>query len=71
MTTDQLRPPQERYGYPNALRGLISLVKEEGLKGMYRGVGTNTVRLFLLQCVALPDAHVCICKGSGYPHECA
>ena len=43
MTSDQLRPPQERYGYPNALRGLISLVKEEGARGLYRGVGTNTV----------------------------
>lgn len=43
MTSDSIRPPEKRYGYSNALTGLISLIKEEGLKGLARGLGTNTV----------------------------
>ena len=45
MTTDQLRPPQEKFGYRNALTGLWCLTKQEGLKGLYRGLGTNTVSI--------------------------
>ncbi|KAH8120506.1 mitochondrial carrier [Phellopilus nigrolimitatus] len=48
MTTDQLRAPHERFGYPNALIGLASLVKQEGVKGLYRGLGTNTSRAILM-----------------------
>ena len=44
MTTDQLRPPHDRLCYTNAVNGLFSLVKREGVKGLYRGLGTNTVR---------------------------
>lgn len=43
MTSDSIRPPEKRYGYSNALSGLISLVKEEGIRGLGRGLGTNTV----------------------------
>ena len=43
MTSDSVRPPEKRYNYPNAVAGLVSLVKEEGVKGLTRGVGTNTV----------------------------
>ncbi|OCB85198.1 mitochondrial carrier [Sanghuangporus baumii] len=45
MTTDQLRHPSERFGYSNALSGLVGLVKQEGLKGLFRGLGTNTSNL--------------------------
>lgn len=45
MTSDSIRPPDKRYGYSNALSGLVSLVKEEGVRGLGRGLGTNTVRL--------------------------
>ncbi|THH11776.1 hypothetical protein EW145_g444 [Phellinidium pouzarii] len=48
MTTDQLRPPKERFGYSNALSGLVSLIKQEGVKGLYRGLGTNTSRAILM-----------------------
>lgn len=44
MTTDPLRPPEARYGYSNALTGLVSLIKSEGMRGLCRGLGTNTVR---------------------------
>jgi hypothetical protein len=50
MTTDAIRPPEKQYRYPNALSGLVSLIKEEGLKGLARGLGPNTVTgLRLLQ----------------------
>lgn len=48
MTTDQLRPPHERFGYSNALTGLFNLIKQEGVKGLYRGLGTNTSRAVLM-----------------------
>lgn len=48
MTTDQLRPPTERFGYSNALSGLVSLIRQEGVKGLYRGLGTNTSRAVLM-----------------------
>lgn len=43
MTTDTTRPPQQRYNYGNALRGLMVMVQNEGVKGLFRGVGPNTV----------------------------
>ena len=45
MTTDQLRSPSERFGYSNALSGLVNLVKQEGFKGLFRGLGTNTASI--------------------------
>ncbi|KAJ2933573.1 hypothetical protein H1R20_g3511, partial [Candolleomyces eurysporus] len=48
MTSDSIRPPEKRYNYPNAVAGLVSLVKEEGVKGLTRGVGTNTFRAILM-----------------------
>lgn len=48
MTSDSVRPPEKRYGYSNALTGLITLIKEEGIRGLARGVGTNTTRAVLM-----------------------
>ncbi|KAI0320979.1 dicarboxylic acid transporter [Amylostereum chailletii] len=48
MTSDSLRPPEQRYNYTNALTGFISLAKSEGLKGLSRGLGTNTIRAVLM-----------------------
>ena len=44
MTSDSTRPPEQRYNYKHALDGLVKLVKEEGLKGLTRGLSPNTVR---------------------------
>lgn len=44
MTSDILRPPQRRFAYSNAITGLMSLIREEGLRGLARGLGPNTVR---------------------------
>lgn len=48
MTSDLVRPPDKRYNYSNAFTGLLSLMKEDGLKGLSRGLGTNTVGLYIL-----------------------
>lgn len=45
MTSDSLRPPEKQYGYRNALTGLVTLVKNEGIKGLGRGLGTNAVSM--------------------------
>ena len=44
MTSDSTRPPEQRYNYKHAIDGLVKLVKEEGLKGLTRGLTPNTVR---------------------------
>lgn len=48
MTSDSIRPPEKRYNYRNAITGLVSLVKEDGQKGLSRGLGTNTIRAVLM-----------------------
>lgn len=47
MTSDSTRPPEKRYNYSNALTGLVSLIRNEGVGGLTRGLGTNTVGLHL------------------------
>ncbi|KAJ7102422.1 mitochondrial carrier [Mycena belliarum] len=48
MTSDSMRPPEKRYGYSNAVTGLFNLAKEEGFRGLGRGLGTNTARAVLM-----------------------
>jgi len=48
MTSDSVKPPEKRYGYSNALSGIIRLIKEEGVRGLARGVGANTTRAVLM-----------------------
>jgi len=48
MTSDSTRPPERRYNYKHALDGLVKLVKEEGLKGLTRGLTANTTRAVLM-----------------------
>ena len=43
MTSDLVRLPEKRYNYSNAISGLVSLIREEGVQGLARGLGTNTV----------------------------
>ncbi|KAH9945595.1 dicarboxylic acid transporter [Amylocystis lapponica] len=42
MTSDVTRPPEQRYNYSNALSGLVELIRQEGVRGLFRGLGTNT-----------------------------
>lgn len=48
MTSDSTRPPEQRYNYKHAFDGLTKLVKEEGLKGLTRGLTPNTTRAVLM-----------------------
>lgn len=48
MTSDVSRAPEKRYNYPNALTGLVSLLKSEGMRGLARGVGPNVIRAVLM-----------------------
>ena len=49
MTSDSIRPPEKRYGYRNAVAGVVNLIKEENIRGLARGIGPNTVRGFFLK----------------------
>ncbi|KAH9850664.1 dicarboxylic acid transporter [Lenzites betulinus] len=48
MTSDFVRPPTERYNYSNALSGVVRLVRDEGVHGLFRGLGTNMTRAVLM-----------------------
>jgi dicarboxylate transporter 10 len=48
MTSDPVRPPDMKYGYSNVFRGLVSLLKEDGLRGLTRGMGVNSTRAVLM-----------------------
>ncbi|THH17219.1 hypothetical protein EW146_g3552 [Bondarzewia mesenterica] len=48
MTSDSMQHPEKRYNYPNALTGLISLIRSEGIRGLTKGLGTNTVRAVVM-----------------------
>lgn len=48
MTSDSIRPPEKRYNYSNAITGLVTLVKSEDVRGLFRGLGTNTTRAVLM-----------------------
>ncbi|EPQ61130.1 mitochondrial carrier [Gloeophyllum trabeum ATCC 11539] len=48
MTSDSIRPPEKRYGYRNALAGLVRIVKDEGVPGLMRGLGPNVTRAVLM-----------------------
>ncbi|KAI0344082.1 mitochondrial carrier [Trametopsis cervina] len=48
MTSDNIRPPDQRYNYSNAISGLFRLIREEGTKGLFRGLEANVVRAILM-----------------------
>ncbi|CAL1696693.1 unnamed protein product [Somion occarium] len=48
MTSDSIRPPEQRYGYSHAFHGLTCILREEGVRGLFRGLGTNTTRAILM-----------------------
>lgn len=50
MTSDSVRPPETRYYYSNAISGLVRIVKDEGVKGLFRGLPANMVWLSLGRC---------------------
>ena len=53
MTSDSIRPPEKRYGYRNAIVGVINVIREEKVRGLARGIGPNTVRGFFIYFLGL------------------
>ncbi|KAG8748638.1 Mitochondrial dicarboxylate transporter [Ceratobasidium sp. 414] len=53
MTTDEVRPPKDRFNYKNAIDGLIRLVREEGVSALGRGLSANVTRAVLMNCSQL------------------
>jgi hypothetical protein len=47
MTSDTVKPVDQRYNYSNAIDGLIRMIREEGPKTLARGLGTNVVSFVL------------------------
>ena len=58
MTSDFVRPPEQRYNYRNAIDGLVTLVREEGVQGLSRGMGTNLVRLIIVSRNILTESPI-------------
>ncbi|TFK30707.1 dicarboxylic acid transporter [Coprinopsis marcescibilis] len=59
MTSDIVRPPEGRYNYSNAISGLVSLVREEGFKGLTTGIGTNMFRAVLMNASQVGSYEFC------------
>ena len=60
MTSDSIRPPEKRYGYRNAVVGVINLIREENFRGLARGIGPNTVRGFFIYFYFLVFKNSCL-----------
>jgi dicarboxylate transporter 10 len=43
MTTDEVRPPKDRFHYKNAIDGLVRIIREEGVSALGRGLSANVV----------------------------
>ncbi|KAF5629322.1 mitochondrial dicarboxylate carrier [Fusarium sp. NRRL 52700] len=41
LQTDAALPPGHRRGYASVFHGLVLIIREEGLSGMFRGLGSN------------------------------
>jgi len=67
MTSDLVRPPARRYNYSNAFTGLINLVRDEGLHGLTRGLGPNTVSTIDTLPFYISSPHIVSCSVD----ECA
>lgn len=48
MCADRAKAPSERFGYSNALSGLIRIGREDGMSAYFRGLGPNVVRSVLM-----------------------
>lgn len=71
MTSDVLKPPQERFGYRNAISGLFSMVSHEGSGSLFRGLAPNVTRAVLMNAsqLATYDLFKSALLGSGYYTE--
>lgn len=48
MCADGVKIPSQRYGYKNAISGLMRIAKEEGMQAFYKGLGPNVIRSVIM-----------------------
>lgn len=48
LAGDGVKPPEKRLNYKNAFDGLYRIYKENGIKGMFRGLLPTTARSVIL-----------------------
>jgi dicarboxylate transporter 10 len=53
MCADGVKPIGEKYRYPNALKGLVQIGKEEGMSAFTKGLTPNIVRSILMSKFSL------------------
>lgn len=48
MQNDRSLPESQRRNYKNAIEGMIRMIREEGWRSLFRGVGANSMRAVLM-----------------------
>ncbi|CAO1632501.1 unnamed protein product [Parajaminaea phylloscopi] len=71
MTSDVLKPKEQRFGYSNALTGVVTMVRDEGFGSLFRGIAPNVVRAILMNAsqLATYDVFKHALLSSGYYSE--
>lgn len=71
MTSDVLKPKQDRFGYSNAISGVFRMSKEEGIASLFRGLVPNITRAILMNAsqLATYDLFKNSLLSSGYFKE--
>lgn len=68
MTSDVLKPEPQRFGYSNALTGVVTMVRNEGVGSLFRGIAPNVTRAVLMNAsqLATYDVFKHALLSSGY-----
>ena len=53
ISSDGVKPPEQRYNYKNAIQGLWRIWKEEGPKTMFRGMEATVARSVVMNAAQL------------------
>jgi dicarboxylate transporter 10 len=71
MTSDVLKPKEQRFGYSNALSGVAVMAREEGVGSLFRGIVPNVTRAVLMNAsqLATYDLFKTALLDSGYYKE--
>ncbi|KAK0543831.1 hypothetical protein OC846_006276 [Tilletia horrida] len=73
MCSDLNRPPAQRFNYSNALTGLVTIGRTEGLGTLFLGLGPNVVRSVVMNVAQLGsfDLFKGLLQGAGVPEGSA
>lgn len=71
MTSDVLKPKEQRFGYSNALSGVAVMARDEGVGSLFRGIVPNVTRAVLMNAsqLATYDLFKNALLDSGYYKE--